>query len=140
MKAIFTPSLITGNEMIDSHHKELIKRANDLFESLESGEKKEKVQEMLGFLADYTTYHFSAEEELMEQIKYPKTTEHKQYHAALIQVVKDLSDKLAADGPTEEFEKQVNEKVVEWLYTHIKGCDHELAEYKNVRSQMDNLL
>lgn len=31
MKARFTPSLITGNEMIDSHHKELIKRANDLF-------------------------------------------------------------------------------------------------------------
>ena len=35
MKALFTPSLLTGDEMIDAHHKELFKRANDLFESIE---------------------------------------------------------------------------------------------------------
>lgn len=139
MKANFTPSLITGNTMIDSHHRELFKRANDLFESLEKGEAKEKVQETLKFLADYTTYHFGAEEELMAEERYPKMPEHKEQHAALIQVVKDLSAKLEAEGPTDEFEQLVNEKVVDWLYTHIKVCDHELAEYKNVRSMKDSL-
>ncbi len=140
MKARFTPSLITGNEMIDSHHKELIKRANDLFEAIEGRESKEKVLETLDFLAEYTTYHFGAEEKLMQEAKYPKYNEHKGYHEALVQVVGGLQEKLKNEGPTEEFEKEVNEKVVDWLYTHIKGCDHELAEYKNVRSQVDNML
>ena len=67
MKALFTPSLLTGDEMIDAHHKELFKRANDLFESIENGDSTEKVQETLGFLADYTTYHFSEEEKLMDE-------------------------------------------------------------------------
>ena len=48
MKALFTPSLLTGDEMIDAHHKELFKRANDLFESIENGDSTEKVQETLG--------------------------------------------------------------------------------------------
>ena len=60
-------------------------------------------------------------------------------HADLVEVVKYLAVKLAAEGPTMEFEEQVNKKVIEWLYTHIKVNDQELAEYKNVRSQMDNL-
>ena len=79
MKARFTPSLITGNEMIDSHHKELIKRANDLFEALEGRQSKEKVLETLGFLADYTTYHFQAEEKLMEE-EGMKTTPNRLIH------------------------------------------------------------
>ena len=139
MKALFTPSLLTGDEMIDAHHKELFKRANDLFESIENGDSTEKVQETLGFLADYTTYHFSEEEKLMDEVQYPKTDAHKEMHAALVEDVKNLAVKLAAEGPTKEFEEQVNKKVIEWLYTHIKVNDQELAEYKNVRSQMDNL-
>ena len=106
MKARFTPSLITGNEMIDSHHKELIKRANDLFEAIEGRESKEKVLETLDFLAEYTTYHFGAEEKLMQEAKYPKYNEHKGYHEALVQVVGGLQEKLKNEGPTEEFEKE----------------------------------
>lgn len=140
MKAVFTPSLITGDEVVDGHHKELIKRANDLFEALEKGEGTEKIQETLGFLADYTTYHFNAEEEMMEKEKYPKILDHKAAHAALIEVVKDLSTKLVAEGPTDAFAEAVNEKVVDWLYTHIKGCDHDFIEYKNIRYQQDSML
>ena len=75
----------------------------------------------------------------MEEVQYPKTEDHKKMHAALVEDVKNLALKLAAEGPTKDFEDQVNQKVVEWLYTHIKVNDQELAEYKNVRSQMDNL-
>lgn len=42
MKARFTPSLITGNEMIDSHHKELIKRANDCSRRLRAGRVRKR--------------------------------------------------------------------------------------------------
>jgi hemerythrin len=140
MKAIFTPSLITGDATIDGHHRELFKRANDLFAAIEADEGTEKVQEVLGFLADYTTYHFSAEEEMMKKEKYPKIEDHKAAHAALVNDVKELSTKLVAEGPTVSFESLVHEKVVDWLYNHIKGCDHDFIEYKNIRYQQENML
>ena len=44
MRAEFTDDLITGNELIDSQHEELIGRINKLLDSCEAGEgKKESV-------------------------------------------------------------------------------------------------
>ena len=40
MRAEFDDSLVTGNEMIDSQHKELIDKINKLLESCESGKDK----------------------------------------------------------------------------------------------------
>ena len=137
MKAEFTPSLLTGNEMIDGHHKELFKRSNDLFEAIENNAGKEKVAEVLGFLAEYTKFHFSAEEELMGEINYPKAGVHKKAHADLINVVKELSYELNSEGVSAEFEEKVYEKVVDWLYNHIKGSDQELAQYKMI-GNMEN--
>ena len=40
MYAEFTDNLVTGNEMIDSQHKELIERMNKLLESCEQSNDK----------------------------------------------------------------------------------------------------
>ena len=40
MRAEFTDDLITGNELIDSQHEELIGRINKLLDSCEAGEGK----------------------------------------------------------------------------------------------------
>ncbi|MCD8198972.1 MAG: hemerythrin family protein [Phascolarctobacterium sp.] len=140
MEARFTPSLITGNEKIDNQHKELIKRANDLFKAIEGGGSKDKIQETLNFLAEYTTYHFADEEKLWTKGQIPTLLNHKKEHADLIEVVKGLQAKLATEGPSPEFEKQVYDSVVDWLYTHIKGSDHDACEYVNIRYQQDSML
>ena len=44
MRAEFDETLVTGNEMIDSQHKELIGRINQLLESCEDGQGKIKAQ------------------------------------------------------------------------------------------------
>ena len=58
MYAEFTDDLITGNEMIDSQHKELISKINDLLKSCEERSNQSGAARMLNFLADYTDYHF----------------------------------------------------------------------------------
>ena len=40
MRAEFDETLVTGNDMIDSQHKELIDRINQLLESCEEGQGK----------------------------------------------------------------------------------------------------
>lgn len=62
MQAIFDESLVTGNELIDEQHKELIGKINDLVKSCETGKEKTTAVKMLDYLSDYTDFHFSAEE------------------------------------------------------------------------------
>ena len=54
MRAEFTDDLITGNELIDSQHEELIGRINKLLDSCEAGEGKISAIKMLDYLAKCT--------------------------------------------------------------------------------------
>ena len=63
----FDESLVTGNEMIDEQHKELIGKIQDLLRSCEKGSEKATAVKMLNYLATYTDYHFKEEEKLQEQ-------------------------------------------------------------------------
>ena len=132
MEAIFDDSLLTGDKMIDDQHRELISRINNLLLLCENEKPaKREAVETLDYLADYTEFHFKAEEELQEKIGYPAFKEHKKKHEELRQVVRDLYDMLEEqEGPSEDFVKQVNRNVVEWLYNHIRGFDRSVAEYR----------
>ena len=135
MYAEFDETLVTGNETIDSQHKELIDKINELVRSCETSVELSTAVKTLNYLADYTDFHFSAEEKLQEEIEYPGIEEHKKQHKEFIQTIEDLHDMLVEEeGPTKEFSEKVNEKVIEWLYKHIKGFDRSVAEYKNLRS------
>lgn len=68
MRAEFTDDLITGNELIDSQHEELIGRINKLLDSCEAGEGKISAIKMLDYLAKYTDTHFGDEEALQKEV------------------------------------------------------------------------
>lgn len=135
MQAVFDDSLITGNEMIDTQHKELIGRINKLLILCENEKPmKREAVEMLDYLSDYTEFHFGQEEKLQEEIQYPGIAEHKKKHEELRQVVQELREMLEEqEGPTNEFVEKVNENVTKWLYNHIKGFDRSVAEYRFMR-------
>ena len=140
MYAEFDESLVTGNEMIDSQHKELIAKINSLVESCEKDGGKVAAIKMLDYLAEYREFHFNAEEKLQEEIEYPGIEEHKKQHQELYRVVDELHEMLEEqEGPTEEFVEQVNRNVIQWLYKHIKGFDRSVAEYKNLRKSSELL-
>ena len=140
MYAEFDDILVTGNEMIDSQHKELIGKINDLLRSCENNGNRTAAVKMLNYLADYTEFHFKAEEELQESIGYPGIKEHKGKHEELRRTVSELHDMLEEqEGPTDAFVEVVNKNVTEWLYYHIKGFDRSVAEYKFMRDNQERL-
>lgn len=140
MRAEFDDTLVTGDEMIDSQHKELIEKINGLLDSCETGNDKVSAVKMLDYLADYTDFHFNAEEKLQEEIEYPGIKEHKSEHDKLRKVVDELHEMLVEEeGPTAAFVDQVNENVIKWLYGHIKSFDRSIAEYKHMRGNSQNL-
>ena len=140
MRAEFDESLVTGNEMIDSQHKELIDKINKLLDSCETSKEKPVAIKTLDYLADYTEFHFGEEEKLQESISYPGSEEHKKEHDKLRAVVKDLYNMLEEEeGPSDAFVEQVNKNVIEWLYRHIKGFDRSVAEYKYMNDSSERL-
>ena len=140
MRAEFDDSLVTGNEMIDSQHRELIDKINKLLDSCETSKDKVVAVKTLDYLADYTEFHFGEEEKLQEAISYPAIMEHKKEHDKLRQVVKDLYNMLEEEeGPSDAFVEQVNRNVIEWLYRHIKGFDRSVAEYKFMNESSERL-
>lgn len=140
MYAEFTDDLITGNKMIDSQHKELIEKINDLLKSCEERSSQSAAARMLNYLADYTEYHFKEEEALQQSIGYPGMKEHKEKHDELRCTVQELHNMLTEEeGPSDAFVEKVNEKVRDWLYYHIQTFDRSVAEFKFMRGNADRI-
>lgn len=140
MRAEFSDNLITGNELIDSQHEELIGRINKLLDSCEKDDGKVTAVNTLDYLADYTDFHFSAEEKLQQEIGYPNYEEHKAQHEGFKQTIKELDEMLQEEeGPSAAFVSKVEENVIQWFYHHIEGFDRSVAEYKNMRQNNDRL-
>ncbi len=140
MRAEFSENLVTGNELIDSQHKELIDRINKLLDSCEMDDGKITAVKTLDFLADYTIFHFSAEEDLQKEIGYPDYDKHKAQHEDFKKTIAELDEMLQEEeGPSAAFVSKVEENVIKWFYTHISGFDRSVAEYKFMRDNNGRL-
>lgn len=140
MFAEFDDSLITGNEIIDAQHKELILRINKLIKSCNEPSSIMNAVSILNYLADYTNYHFKEEEKLQEELNYPGLKEHKEKHDEFRKVIDDLHLMLMEEeGPSEAFAKAVETNVRDWFYSHIIRYDRSIAEYKYLRMNPDIL-
>lgn len=130
MSIVFDKNLETGNETIDTQHKELIARVNKLTENCAVGKEKNVAVQTLDFLLDYTEFHFRDEEKLQEEKSYPLMAAHKDQHGRFVKAVGELREMLEEEeGPTEAFVEAVKKNIVDWLVNHILVWDKQLALY-----------
>ena len=133
----FTDDLVTGNDLIDGQHKELIGKINDLLRTCETGDGKKKALNTLDFLEEYTNYHFSQEEALQKDIGYPGLKDHQAKHQEFVQSINELYEMLEdQEGPTDAFVQQVNKNVVDWFVNHIQGFDRAVEGQKAVKMEV----
>ena len=133
----FDENLVTGNDTIDTQHKELIDRIRQFVTSCENGEGQLKAVKMLEYLAEYTEFHFGQEEDLQESVGYPELKQHQEKHGEFKKALAELHEFLEdSEGPTEEFVRQVERNVVDWLFNHIKTFDRSVAEYIFMRESL----
>ena len=123
------PSLETGNEKIDSQHRQLIVSINSMMEAHQQGKGKEELEKALDFLTGYTILHFSDEEKLMMDSKYPEFANHKRYHEDFKGTVAKLTQRLESEAITDDLVNTVISTMGEWLFSHIKGDDFRMAAY-----------
>lgn len=122
-------SLETGNAMIDSQHKELIGRINDLLEACAAGKGRSEISATMEFLKDYTKKHFDEEEQLQKKYGYPDRANHKKYHEAYKDIIRKLADELYREGPSVTLVGKLNTSMAGWLINHIKKEDVKVARH-----------
>jgi hemerythrin-like metal-binding protein len=114
---------------IDNQHTGLFQLVNDLHTAMLKGEAKKLTGPLLHKLLQYTNTHFTAEEKMMSDTKYPGLAEHRKLHVALIKQVKEYAARY------DKGEATVNIGLLnflcEWLTNHIQKVDREYGPWLN---------
>jgi hemerythrin len=126
-------SLEVGNELIDSEHKELIRAINEFFDAVATKGGQDKLQATLRFLNDYTIKHFSDEEGLQRQYKYPNYPAHHEFHEGYKKIVRDTMHEFISKGASDELIAKAKHDVGEVIINHIKTEDIKLAAFIRVQ-------
>jgi hemerythrin len=116
--------------LIDSQHKELIAHTNRLYQGCLNGTEEEKKTFFLDTVQsveDYVKFHFSAEEKMLENVRYPYRVKHKRQHEEFVQqMCQEVKD-------YEKGKKFVPNAFVrflrDWILSHIAMEDTKYARY-----------
>ena len=128
----WTEDLSVGNSVIDSQHRELFARITRLVDAIRHARCKDEIDDTIRFLEEYASTHFSAEETLMKQYRYPEHEAHRTQHAIFMASLSDLK-KLASEpritGSSYELSVTTNQVVVDWIVNHIIAVDKKLGAH-----------
>jgi len=123
----WTEKLSVGIDIIDEQHKVLFQIINDLHDAMKAGQSKLVIKDVLARLIDYTNFHFSMEETLMEQYGYMESPAHKKMHKDLVADVMTLQ--LKFERSQRAMGVQVLTFLKVWLNEHILKTDKTFGIY-----------
>lgn len=113
-----------GIKVIDTQHHRIVDYINEL-DDAHQNKDKEKVDEVLKHVIDYTRSHFSFEESLMEKAGYPLAAEHKKIHEEFVIRVTNYQHQHEQGY---QVTMQLMYELKTWLLNHIKEEDREYAK------------
>jgi hemerythrin len=132
----WTPDLAVGLEEIDSQHRELFRKINDLVVAIKEARCKETIDDTIRFLDEYARVHFEAEETFMRDHAYGEYRSHRAQHAIFLKALSDLKKEAArprVKGSSYDLSVTTNQVVVDWIVRHILQTDRRLAEFLKPR-------
>jgi hemerythrin len=122
-------SMKVGVDASDQQHIKVFDLINQLHDAMSVGKGRIVLGEILAQLADYTQYHFSAEEKLFKQYAYPDAQNHILLHSYLTQKTLELKGKFE-DGKTMISVEMLN-FLKDWWSNHIMKVDKRYGLFLN---------
>jgi hemerythrin-like metal-binding protein len=126
---VWDMSFATNNDKIDEQHKQLFSALNALLDAVRLKKPEAEVKKALNFLGEYTTRHFSDEEEVMKQYNFPDFARHKKVHETFKASVRELDINAEKLRSADKVAGWIQNMVGDWLTFHIKGMDLQSAAY-----------
>jgi hemerythrin len=126
----WTDKLATGIITIDSQHKELFKRINNLVTAIKQHRCKAEIEGTIQFLDDYARIHFSEEERHMRDSNYAGLEEQREDHKKYLAILAGLKEQLTRmQGGSYYLSATTNQVVVDWIVDHIMKLDMKYGEF-----------
>ena len=126
----WSEDLATGECVIDNHHKNIFKVANDLQMAINEGKGEEFTGKILKFLEYYVTEHFRAEEDFMSKYNYfHGYAAHKADHAQFMKDFNAFKKEFATNGASASLALQLQYWLFNWLSIHIGREDKKLGAF-----------
>lgn len=116
-----------GVETLDNQHKNLIKALNDLHAASIKGIANKIAGPLLGQVVSIASEHFSAEERLMESIRFPGLAGHRAKHQELTGKIAEFTSRHAKGDKTTY--TQLLYFMRDWQTKHMQTEDQEYAEW-----------
>lgn len=117
----WTSQLATGVKFVDEQHRKLVDMINNLYKAMQTGQGKGVVEKLLDDLANYTVYHFDAEEKIFHKTHYPETSGHIKIHEDLKSKVISFINKYKSGS--ENISMDLMNFLKDWLENHICKTD-----------------
>ena len=116
-------TLATGIPVIDEQHKQIVVMVNQLRDAIEAGDS-EAAGQIIPKMVDYTVFHFTFEEELMEMANYSFLPVHRHVHQLFTKRIPEFQKRYAAG---EDVLVELHNMLVRWLANHIQNEDRDYA-------------
>ncbi|MCU0847565.1 MAG: hemerythrin family protein [Spirochaetes bacterium] len=113
----------TGIEKIDSQHRELFRKLDQLELDLYSGRAKLEIQKMIGFLEDYINTHFDDEEKIMLDAGVQEFGKHREQHKNFMQMLRDFKIEFEKKGADSYLAIRLDKELRSWWENHILKTD-----------------
>lgn len=122
-------------EEIDKQHQKLISIGSELSQiiSLKNGiDHYDEIMEILNKLKEYTVYHFTYEEALLEKYGYENLEEHKKEHKAFVNKIVEIANK-DIDDNQKRVTMDILVFIADWIENHILKTDHKYKDFLNAK-------
>jgi hemerythrin len=122
-------TLATGVAKMDSQHKEVFNRMNQLIFAMREGKSRAEVIKTLDSLENYVIKHFNEEEEIQMKNNYPQYSVQHFEHEKFKKELKEVRNTFENTGISAIFVINTQQKITKWWRNHISDLDKDLGEF-----------
>jgi len=124
------PRLSVYVKGIDLQHRQLLAALNTLWESVLHDAYRTRLYWAVGFLEEYTVFHFRSEERFFTSRGYPRAEQHIRQHRWFVdQVARYRSTLSSVDEDNVAEALDVVGFLADWVENHIAGADRDYGEW-----------
>lgn len=120
---------VVGVQAMDDQHGILMDTLNELRVQLTRGTSRDKVNEQLGRLVEFTGMHFDCEERLLERHGFPELDEHREEHRQMMQDIREAAER-AAKGEPDDMHAVIT-VLRNCFARHVEGLDTRYGGWLN---------
>ena len=125
----WSEALSVDVEEIDEQHYTIIKRINEIYDSMNRGKGQAVLGNILECLTEYTVDHFNTEEKYFERFGYPEAEAHREEHTRFVERVTAFEAEFKAGKIG--LSSEILNFLKDWLTDHIQGSDKKYGPFFN---------